>query len=309
MPTGKPNFNLNSYGVKYLSKDELQEFLQKREGEKIGVGSEPETVTSSRQKPVSKRPTRDIDPKTGFGQARELIGSSDHGKTPAEGRKLSEKLPEKAKPTKDTKTYFRNPDFVTQKIRRLPKPDDDGTKPSTAPRAQQERLGGETKAEHKQIEAKHKVPPAKTPKRTGEGAGGEQGQTGVKKLPPQLGHAPKELQHKKEKIDSRNLRVGEGKETHDEFRKREGIGEAPPPAKITVGGKRVDNTEANQAKLQAEEARKRKIRGIESKITEAKHRESIDRLSSPKAKKIKKKADSVIFKAISIKLDLLKTLK
>ena len=31
MPTGKPNFNLNSYGIKYLSKDEVQEFLNKYE--------------------------------------------------------------------------------------------------------------------------------------------------------------------------------------------------------------------------------------------------------------------------------------
>ena len=30
MTVGKPNFNLNSFGVKYLSKDEVQEFLEKR---------------------------------------------------------------------------------------------------------------------------------------------------------------------------------------------------------------------------------------------------------------------------------------
>ena len=30
MPTGKPDCNLNSYGVKYLSKEEVQEFLQKK---------------------------------------------------------------------------------------------------------------------------------------------------------------------------------------------------------------------------------------------------------------------------------------
>ena len=31
MTVGKPNFNLNSFGVKYLSKDEIQEFLEKYE--------------------------------------------------------------------------------------------------------------------------------------------------------------------------------------------------------------------------------------------------------------------------------------
>ena len=37
MTVGKPNFNLNSFGVKYLSKDEVQEFLEKRRGDKIGT--------------------------------------------------------------------------------------------------------------------------------------------------------------------------------------------------------------------------------------------------------------------------------
>ena len=30
MTTGKPDFNLNSFGIKYLSKDEVQEFLEKK---------------------------------------------------------------------------------------------------------------------------------------------------------------------------------------------------------------------------------------------------------------------------------------
>ena len=44
MPTGKPNFNLNSYGIKYLSKDEVQEFLEKRtQGESIRSQGETRT--------------------------------------------------------------------------------------------------------------------------------------------------------------------------------------------------------------------------------------------------------------------------
>ena len=31
MTTGKPDFNLNSFGIKYLSKDEVQEFLNKKD--------------------------------------------------------------------------------------------------------------------------------------------------------------------------------------------------------------------------------------------------------------------------------------
>jgi hypothetical protein len=33
MTVGKPNFNLNSFGIKYLSKDEVQEFLKKKDKE------------------------------------------------------------------------------------------------------------------------------------------------------------------------------------------------------------------------------------------------------------------------------------
>ena len=44
MTVGKPNFNLNSFGVKYLSKDEVQEFLEKRtQGESIRSQGETRT--------------------------------------------------------------------------------------------------------------------------------------------------------------------------------------------------------------------------------------------------------------------------
>ena len=46
MPTGKPDFNLNSFGIKYLSKDEVQEFLEKRQGEKIQDGKGQEHLGS-----------------------------------------------------------------------------------------------------------------------------------------------------------------------------------------------------------------------------------------------------------------------
>ena len=73
MPTGKPDFNLNSFGIKYLSKDEVQEFLEKRtQGEEIGSkGDRSQTAVVANtpkglQKPVSARPTRNVDPQTGF---------------------------------------------------------------------------------------------------------------------------------------------------------------------------------------------------------------------------------------------------
>lgn len=46
MPTGKPNFNLNSYGIKYLSKEEVQEFLNKYE---IPHGDDQEALRTERE--------------------------------------------------------------------------------------------------------------------------------------------------------------------------------------------------------------------------------------------------------------------
>ena len=74
MTVGKPNFNLNSFGIKYLSKDEVQEFLEKRtQGEEIGSkGDRSQTAVAANtigqglKKPTSARPTRNIDPQTGF---------------------------------------------------------------------------------------------------------------------------------------------------------------------------------------------------------------------------------------------------
>ena len=69
MPTGKPNFNLNSYGIKYLSKDEVQEFLNKRGG--LNVSSSTQTIPEdakekkimSKIKPKGKTPIKQAQPK------------------------------------------------------------------------------------------------------------------------------------------------------------------------------------------------------------------------------------------------------
>ena len=47
MPTGKPDFNLNSFGIKYLSKDEVQEFLNKYE---IPTGADQAALATERGK-------------------------------------------------------------------------------------------------------------------------------------------------------------------------------------------------------------------------------------------------------------------
>ena len=69
MSTGKPDFNLNSYGVKYLSKEEVQEFLNKRSG--LNVSSSNQTIPEdakekkimSKIKPKGKTPIKQAQPK------------------------------------------------------------------------------------------------------------------------------------------------------------------------------------------------------------------------------------------------------
>ena len=69
MPTGKPDFNLNSYGVKYLSKEEVQEFLNKRAG--LNVSSSTQTTSEDVEekkvmgkiKPKGKTPIKQAQPK------------------------------------------------------------------------------------------------------------------------------------------------------------------------------------------------------------------------------------------------------
>ena len=47
MTTGKPDFNLNSFGIKYLTKDEVQEFLEKYE---IPTGADQAALRTERAK-------------------------------------------------------------------------------------------------------------------------------------------------------------------------------------------------------------------------------------------------------------------
>ena len=69
MPTGKPDFNLNSYGVKYLSKEEVQEFLNKRAGLNVSSSTQstPEDVEEKKVmgkiKPKGKTPIKQAQPK------------------------------------------------------------------------------------------------------------------------------------------------------------------------------------------------------------------------------------------------------
>ena len=92
MPTGKPDFNLNSYGVKYLSKEEVQEFLEKRQGESISSIDEKNSkiesgsttpssniINTSRRGIGSKQvmnPHGQTVPKKMQGKGRNLTGTS-----------------------------------------------------------------------------------------------------------------------------------------------------------------------------------------------------------------------------------------
>ena len=49
MAVGKPDFDLNSFGVKYLSKDQVQDFLEiKKFGKNIGDTPDPVEETTDK---------------------------------------------------------------------------------------------------------------------------------------------------------------------------------------------------------------------------------------------------------------------
>ena len=119
MTVGKPNFNLNSFGIKYLSKDEVQEFLEKRQGESIRTDGETKTKPLGRSgrkaskqiidqkndhSPASDSKLNPPKPKVVsdslFGQARERVGEG--GGTGSVGRKFTEHTPKPIKPTDST---------------------------------------------------------------------------------------------------------------------------------------------------------------------------------------------------------------
>ena len=110
MAVGKPDFDLNSFGVKYLSKDQVQNFLEiKKRKDQGDVGKDPDTpglegkevstneitgIKTVRPKPVKRggfkgRSMRRVDPKTGD---QIKVGQTDEETTPPEGQVPTSRL-------------------------------------------------------------------------------------------------------------------------------------------------------------------------------------------------------------------------
>ena len=110
MAVGKPDFDLNSFGVKYLSKDQVQNFLEIKKRKDMGdVGKDPDTpglegkevstneITGHktvRPPPVKRggfkgRSMRRVDPKTG---EQIKVGQTEEETTPPEGQVQTSRL-------------------------------------------------------------------------------------------------------------------------------------------------------------------------------------------------------------------------
>lgn len=276
MPTGKPDFNLNSYGVKYLSKEEVQEFLEKRQGEDIGVNSEPQTVTSSKQKPVSKRPTRDIDPKTGF-------GSTDIKTEPEP----------KATPTAETRSIFNSPTYGAKQVKpkmEVPKKEHLG---STMGEKDTDKLQSvDSKGNKRSISNIKEVQEGETGKI--EQRGNRESKTGIKK-PSKLGDAPANVKGKESKVGQKKVRVGVGEKAHEELETRGGLGE-----KRYASDPKSPYSKRTERREQKEQAQARKLGIAQSKLQEAKHRKQIEALGTAK------KSNDIITEMNIMKLNLMK---
>lgn len=265
-----PENTRNSYGITYLSKDDAQDH-------KLGFATTRDRIAMNRS-PPSRTSTAGMSPKLHDSRLGQHTDD-------ATGTKFSAK-PTPAKPTKDTKTQFSNPNFVSQKIKPL---HTGGTEPSTAPRAASETLGGKQTLADQNTERKHGVEPVKRPKSTGTGSGSAGGEAkGTKQLPRQVGDAPKGTPHTEEKIGNRKTRVGQGEKAHETFRKREGVGEDPK--------KKPSETEQSEQ----DKARKKevKIGTLQGKIHEAKLNEARSKLG----RGIKAKAQLTLIKSQLLKI-------
>jgi hypothetical protein len=234
MTVGKPNFNLNSFGVKYLSKEEIQDFLDKREGEKIGTKKElgDSKQLTSRGTTSGRTNVKPITPTSGIGHKAHpnLMGTPKNDMDSLTHSGGGMPVEPKGIPTKDTKTYFttaKNPNqkenihqrsfdsketsgFVTQKVK--PQWGKEGTEPSERPKVTPKKLGGRgqtitvgTKKKPRKIFSDTTTTQSKEDKKENEitiddeKSTTKRGKKG-KNLPSQIGNAPKKLTTANEKV-------------------------------------------------------------------------------------------------------------
>ena len=298
MTVGKPDFDLNSFGVKYLSKDEIQEFIDKRtQGESIGTKTElgdakqmtSRGTTSGRTNISSVSSTSGIEsrphPKL-FGQHREVVGEG--GGTGSVGRKFTEKKPEPIKPTESTVSVFNSPSYGTTERMKKPKTTD----PSEGKIPSPEQVGSKRPYEH--VGAKgEKYLKETSPKKERTGNTDSGSKEGILK-PSKLGDAPKDVKGKETKIGQKKIRVGVGEKAHEKLEEVGGVGD-----KRYAADKKSPYSEASERKRERESTQSKKLGAAQSKVHELKRRRDIEALGTAK------KSDDIIMDMNILKLDLM----
>ena len=236
MTVGKPNFNLNSFGIKYLSKDEVQELLNKtQEGDSEQVVDKPQSpklelnrFSSNPPKGSHKKLTPTRNPESAFYEAKDPEGGSVTPDTrsyfssrepPAKKRSLTER-----KLRADVVESGRKNDesnIVTQKI----KPQHTGD-PSHGSLDRKRDTLGSTVGIHSQgnVPSKDKdgkqrsVNPrthTKVPKERQEKRQfGDKRPQAPKNLPKHTGDAPKGLKSEEENVSGADVQVGIGEDAN-----------------------------------------------------------------------------------------------
>ena len=339
MTVGKPDFNLNSFGVKYLSKDEVQEFLEKRQGESIRTVGETKTKPLGRSgrkaskqiidqkndhSPASDSKLSPPKPKVVsdslFGQARERVGEG--GGTGSVGRKFTEHTPEKIKPDTNTRSVFNSSTYGyggENKVREQFKQGDEGK--GKAPPLDKPQGSGK---EFKEVGSKgrkwlNENKPEKDAKPRG-----KKESTGIS--PPKLADAPKDVTGKETTIGQKKIRVGVGEKAQEKLQETGGVGE-----RRYASDRKSPHSLPAENKRKKEAAAARKLGIAQSKVHGLKRRQEIDALGKSSdiimdmnimklnlmksaeiddgdiptgLPKLAKSAAETVFKAISLKLDL-----
>ena len=245
MTVGKPNFNLNSFGIKYLSKEEVQELLNKtQEGDSEQVVDSPKAprlelgrITDKPQKVGSKDLTPKRNPESAFYEPKDPEGGSVTSSTrstfnskepPAKNRSLTERKLRRDVVESGGKVDDSN--IVTQKI----KPQHTGNPSHGTLERKREDLGstvgfnsqGNVPSKDKDGN-KRSVNPRDHVRNT-DGVK-EKKQYGDKRprgsnLPSHVGDAPKDVDSKTEKIGASNVKVGVGEKANERLQENN-IGE------------------------------------------------------------------------------------
>ena len=243
MTTGKPDFNLNSFGIKYLTKDEVQEFLEKYE---IPTGADQAALRTERAKQpqgtfqASESSKKLLTPTTPKPKETPAVATNQTISAPnAAGDKkleggtrsqfMSRETPSKLSHTErklrqdmeESGTKVDTSGIVTQ--RQKPQPQ---TKPDKgkAPNRPTEHIGSivdggkvqgmDSKGNKRSISdaSVKKDPKERTSAET-------TGKKGTKQLPKHVGDAPEGVKSETEKIGGRNVKVGVGVKANEQFKK------------------------------------------------------------------------------------------